>query len=69
MAIGKRVYDAIVIGSGGAGMRTALELSKKGLNAAVICKVFPTRAHTVSAQGGITCALGNTHEDDWRRLR
>jgi succinate dehydrogenase/fumarate reductase flavoprotein subunit len=60
-----REFDAVVIGAGGAGMRAALQISQTGQTCALISKVFPTRSHTVSAQGGITVALGNTHEDDW----
>ena len=60
------VFDAVIIGAGGAGMRAALQLAKSGQRTAVVSKVFPTRSHTVSAQGGITCALGNAHDDDWR---
>lgn len=59
-------FSSIVIGSGGAGMRVALQISKTGFSCALISKVFPTRSHTVSAQGGITVALGNNHEDDWQ---
>ncbi|ATF10392.1 succinate dehydrogenase flavoprotein subunit [Candidatus Enterovibrio altilux] len=58
-------FDAIVIGAGGAGMRAALQISEEGLSCALLSKVFPTRSHTVSAQGGITVALGNSHEDNW----
>jgi len=61
-----REFDAIVIGAGGAGMRAALSISEEGKSCALISKVFPTRSHTVSAQGGITVALGNAHEDDWQ---
>ena len=50
-------FDGIIIGGGGAGMRASLQLAESGLNTAVISKVFPTRSHTVSAQGGITCAI------------
>ncbi len=64
--IAKYEFDAIIIGAGGAGMRASLELAKSGLNVACISKVFPTRSHTVSAQGGMAAALGNVHEDDWR---
>ncbi|AKC32193.1 succinate dehydrogenase flavoprotein subunit SdhA [Candidatus Pantoea carbekii] len=60
-----REFDAIVIGAGGAGMRAALQISQLGHNCALLSKVFPTRSHTVSAQGGITVALGNTHDDNW----
>jgi succinate dehydrogenase / fumarate reductase flavoprotein subunit len=60
-------FDAIVIGGGGAGLRAALQLKESGVNAACITKVFPTRSHTVSAQGGITCAIGSSDpNDDWR---
>ena len=59
-------FDAVIIGAGGAGMRAALALAQSGYKTALVSKVFPTRSHTVSAQGGITCAVGNTHEDDWR---
>ncbi len=54
-----------MIGAGGAGMRAALQISKEGKSCALLSKVFPTRSHTVSAQGGITVALGNAHEDNW----
>lgn len=60
-------FDGIVIGGGGAGMRAALQLAQSGYKTAVITKVFPTRSHTVSAQGGITCAIGSSDpNDDWR---
>lgn len=60
-------FDSIVIGGGGAGMRAALQLTESGLNTACITKVFPTRSHTVSAQGGITCAIASDDpNDDWR---
>ncbi|NNM59080.1 MAG: succinate dehydrogenase flavoprotein subunit [Legionellales bacterium] len=59
-------YDAVIIGAGGAGMRAALALAQSGYKTALVSKVFPTRSHTVSAQGGITCAIGSAHEDDWR---
>jgi succinate dehydrogenase / fumarate reductase flavoprotein subunit len=58
-------FDAVVIGAGGAGMRAALQISQQGMTCALMSKVFPTRSHTVSAQGGITVALGNAHEDNW----
>jgi len=60
-----REFDAIVIGAGGAGMRAALQITQSGLTCALLSKVFPTRSHTVSAQGGITVALGNSHPDNW----
>lgn len=66
MAIARNKFDAVIIGAGGAGMRAALQLANSGLKVAMISKVFPTRSHTVSAQGGITCALGNAEDDDWR---
>ncbi|KAK9901255.1 hypothetical protein WJX75_002689 [Coccomyxa subellipsoidea] len=59
-------YDAIVIGAGGAGLRATVGLCEAGFNAACITKLFPTRSHTVAAQGGINAALGNMSEDDWR---
>lgn len=60
-------YDAIVIGGGGAGMRAALQLTEAGIKTACVSKVFPTRSHTVSAQGGITCAIASADpKDDWR---
>jgi len=60
-------FDAIVIGGGGAGMRAALQLTESGVKTACVTKVFPTRSHTVSAQGGITCAIAsNDPNDDWR---
>jgi len=60
-------FDGIVVGGGGAGMRAALQLAQSGLNTACITKVFPTRSHTVSAQGGITCAIASADpNDDWR---
>jgi len=58
-------FDVLVVGAGGAGLRSALQLSDAGLNVAVISKVFPTRSHTVAAQGGIAAALGNLSEDKW----
>lgn len=66
MSIPVREFDAVVIGAGGAGMRAALQISEQGLSCALLSKVFPTRSHTVSAQGGITVALGNSHKDDWQ---
>ena len=60
-------FDSIIIGGGGAGLRASLQLAESGLNTAVISKVFPTRSHTVSAQGGITCAIASDDpNDDWR---
>ncbi|MDP1558222.1 MAG: succinate dehydrogenase flavoprotein subunit [Nitrosomonas sp.] len=65
MAITKRKFDVVIVGSGGAGMRAALQLSEVGLKVAVLSKVFPTRSHTVAAQGGIAASLGNVTEDNW----
>jgi succinate dehydrogenase / fumarate reductase flavoprotein subunit len=59
-------YDVVVVGAGGAGLRATLGASEAGLKTACITKVFPTRSHTVSAQGGIAASLGNMGEDDWR---
>ncbi len=60
-------FDSVIVGGGGSGLRAALQLSQSGFNTAVISKVFPTRSHTVSAQGGITCAIASEDpEDDWR---
>ncbi|MEC8882769.1 MAG: succinate dehydrogenase flavoprotein subunit [Pseudomonadota bacterium] len=61
-----REFDAIVIGGGGAGLRAACELSQSGLNTAVVSKVFPTRSHTVAAQGGVNAALSNAGKDQWQ---
>jgi succinate dehydrogenase / fumarate reductase, flavoprotein subunit len=60
-----RKFDAIVVGAGGAGMRASLQLAEAGLSVAVLSKVFPTRSHTVAAQGGIGASLGNMSEDNW----
>ena len=59
-------YDVVVVGAGGAGLRATFGMAEKGLKTACISKVFPTRSHTVAAQGGISAALGNMGEDDWR---
>jgi succinate dehydrogenase / fumarate reductase flavoprotein subunit len=59
-------YDAVVVGAGGAGLRATFGMVEKGLKTACVTKVFPTRSHTVAAQGGISAALGNMGEDDWR---
>jgi succinate dehydrogenase / fumarate reductase flavoprotein subunit len=65
--IATQSFDAVIVGGGGAGLRASIELAQSGLKVAVISKVFPTRSHTVSAQGGINAALGNTDgSDDWR---
>jgi len=60
-----RKYDAVVVGAGGAGLRAALQLSEAGVKTAVLSKVFPTRSHTVAAQGGVGASLGNMGEDNW----
>ena len=65
MALAKRTFDAVIVGGGGAGLRCALQLAEAGLRTAVLSKVFPTRSHTVAAQGGIGAALGNMSEDNW----
>jgi len=65
MALTTRRFDAIVVGAGGSGMRAALELARAGLKTAVLSKVFPTRSHTVAAQGGIAAPLANSTEDNW----
>jgi succinate dehydrogenase / fumarate reductase flavoprotein subunit len=63
----KMTFDGVIVGGGGSGMRAALQLAQSGLKTAVITKVFPTRSHTVSAQGGITCAIASDDpNDDWR---
>ena len=59
-------YDAVVVGAGGAGLRAAFGLAAEGLATACVTKLFPTRSHTVAAQGGVSAALGNMGEDDWR---
>ncbi|MGE5337509.1 MAG: succinate dehydrogenase flavoprotein subunit [Gemmatimonadota bacterium] len=65
MAIARRRFDAVIVGAGGSGMRCSLQLAQAGLNVAVLSKVFPTRSHTVAAQGGIGASLGNMTEDQW----
>jgi len=65
MAIAKRQFDAVVVGAGGSGLRAALQLAEADLRVAVITKVFPTRSHTVAAQGGVAASLGNDDEDNW----
>jgi succinate dehydrogenase / fumarate reductase flavoprotein subunit len=59
-------FDVVVVGAGGSGLRAALGAAQAGLKTACISKVFPTRSHTVAAQGGISASLGNMGEDDWR---
>lgn len=60
-----RHFEALIVGAGGAGMRAALQLSEAGLKTAVLSKVFPTRSHTVAAQGGVSASLGNSEPDNW----
>jgi len=63
--ITRRKFDVVIVGAGGSGMRASLELSLAGLNVACLSKVFPTRSHTVAAQGGVSASLGNMSEDNW----
>jgi succinate dehydrogenase / fumarate reductase flavoprotein subunit len=63
--LARRKFDVIIVGAGGSGMRASLQLALAGLNVAVLSKVFPTRSHTVAAQGGIGASLGNMSEDNW----
>ena len=63
--ISKRKFDVVIVGAGGSGMRASLQLARAGLNVAVLSKVFPTRSHTVAAQGGVSASLGNMSEDNW----
>ena len=65
MALQTQIFDALVVGGGGAGLRASLQLAQSGLKVAVLSKVFPTRSHTVAAQGGIAAALGNVADDKW----
>jgi len=65
MALEKHQFDAVIVGGGGAGLRAALQLAESGVKVAVLSKVFPTRSHTVAAQGGIAAALGNVADDKW----
>ncbi len=60
-----RKFDAVIVGAGGAGLRAAIQLSEAGLKTAVLSKVFPTRSHTVAAQGGVSASLGNSEQDHW----
>ena len=64
-SISKRRFDVVIVGAGGSGMQASLRLARAGLNVAVLTKVFPTRSHTVAAQGGIGASLGNMSEDNW----
>jgi succinate dehydrogenase / fumarate reductase flavoprotein subunit len=63
--VSKRKFDVVIVGAGGSGMRASLQLARAGLNVAVLSKVFPTRSHTVAAQGGVSASLGNMSEDNW----
>ncbi|HEX8740844.1 MAG TPA: succinate dehydrogenase flavoprotein subunit [Casimicrobiaceae bacterium] len=63
--LARRRFDAVIVGAGGSGMRASLQLAEAGLSVAVLSKVFPTRSHTVAAQGGIGASLGNMSEDHW----
>ncbi|MBK9220155.1 MAG: succinate dehydrogenase flavoprotein subunit [Uliginosibacterium sp.] len=65
MKVARRSFDAVIVGAGGAGMRAAVTLAESGLKTAVISKVFPTRSHTVAAQGGVSASLGNSEPDHW----
>jgi succinate dehydrogenase / fumarate reductase, flavoprotein subunit len=65
VSIPVRKYDAVIVGAGGAGLRAAIQLSEAGLKTAVLSKVFPTRSHTVAAQGGVSASLGNSEQDHW----
>jgi len=66
MNIPVKEFDAVIVGAGGAGMRAALQLAQSNYKVAVVSKVYPTRSHTVSAQGGIAASLGNVIEDKWQ---
>ena len=65
--VSEKQFDVVIVGGGGSGLRASLEISKSGLDVAIVSKVFPTRSHTVAAQGGITCAIASADpNDDWR---
>jgi succinate dehydrogenase / fumarate reductase flavoprotein subunit len=67
ITVSEKQFDVVIVGGGGSGLRASLEISKSGLNVAIVSKVFPTRSHTVAAQGGITCAIASADpNDDWR---
>ena len=67
ITVSEKKFDVVIVGGGGSGLRASLEISKSGLDVAVVSKVFPTRSHTVAAQGGITCAIASADpNDDWR---
>ncbi len=63
--LARRKFDVVIVGAGGSGMQASLRLAQAGLSVAVLTKVFPTRSHTVAAQGGIGASLGNMSEDNW----
>ena len=65
MKLTSRKFDALIIGAGGGGLRAALQLAQADASVAVVSKVFPTRSHTVAAQGGVNAALANVTEDNW----
>ena len=65
MAVQKRRFDALIIGAGGAGLNAAIQLADNDARVAVVSKVFPTRSHTVAAQGGVNAALANVLPDNW----
>ena len=65
MNIQNHQFDAVIVGGGGAGLRASLQLAEAGVKVAVLSKVFPTRSHTVAAQGGVAAALGNVSGDNW----
>ena len=67
ITVSEKQFDVVIVGGGGSGLRASLEISKSGLDVAIVSKVFPTRSHTVAAQGGITCAIASADpNDDWR---
>ena len=67
ITVSEKKFDVVIVGGGGSGLRASLEISKSGLDVAIVSKVFPTRSHTVAAQGGITCAIASADpNDDWR---
>jgi len=66
MSFSVKEFDVVIVGAGGSGLRAALQLAQSNYKVAVVSKVYPTRSHTVSAQGGIAAALGNVDEDKWQ---
>ena len=65
-SLARRKFDVVIVGAGGSGMRASLQLAQAGLSVAVLSKVFPTRSHTVAAQGGIGASLSNMGPDNWQ---